>query len=32
MNKMKIPMNKENFAWSITHNKLSRNFNNKLDP
>jgi hypothetical protein len=29
---MKIPMNNENFAWSITHNKLSKNSNNKLEP
>jgi hypothetical protein len=30
VSKMKIPVNKENFARSITHNKLSRNSNNKL--
>jgi hypothetical protein len=31
VSKMKIPMNKENFAWSITHNKLSKNSNKKIE-
>jgi hypothetical protein len=32
MNKMKIPTNKDNFARSITQNKLSKKIDNKLQP
>jgi hypothetical protein len=32
VSKMKIPTNKNNFARSIIHNKLSKKFDNKLQP